>query len=394
MSAAFDIIDPENNPFIQPSWINQGCKLTAGRQTELAPLFGLTKGQIMQGDPNKRRYSACVAIRRGFAELRDNILVPTGKWENRHHYDALGNPKSGVAGPVPGKTGATAPQRKPTPPVASAPVDKQPGPAKGAPPSISALRDEMERRCIRLVELAHRDDVPMVAVERDHIIQYIEHKRFPQKPDNTIQVMKEFVSSALSINQPPHRIRNVMKRILGDIPLANTIPLCLNKLYDFPAFLDDRHWTPDALAALLEGLDANPNDALRADIRHTLIALAHTMDEALKHGVQPFYQIVEAAANKGPEQTWRFMQRFTVPIPGVGPGLMADFLKNIGFPQFVKIDQRLKKEFPKLISGVPPDPKSMFIFAIELCRQLDMTPFLFDHILYQWGSRDIEKYLK
>jgi hypothetical protein len=110
------------------------------------------------------------------------------------------------------------------------------------------------------------------------------------------------------------------------------------------------------------------------------------MQYELSSGLDMFYSKVSEALICGPEYTWSFMENFSSNIIGVGPVLLADFLKNIGFVEFVKIDQRLKKEFPKLIKGSQPTPKSMFIYAWRLCEQLKMNPFVFDHILYQWGN--------
>ncbi|NLV46859.1 MAG: hypothetical protein GXY07_20455 [Candidatus Hydrogenedentes bacterium] len=385
------IIDSERNPFVLDSWIDQGYGLTAKRRGDLALLFGQTREEILKSDENKCRYPSFVGIRWGFAELQDATLVPTEKWANRQNYDTYGELKTG---------GATRsyPRQMDTPPKTvtvnvSARVQEISGGSTSAGIDIPNLREEMERRRLKLVALAHRDDVPMVPVEREHIIEYLEHTKLPEKPADEIRIMKEFVSSALSINQPPHRIRSRMQKILGDIPLAGTIPLCLERLYECTDFMDDTNWTPAGLTQLLEELTEYPDDPFKEHIRRTLLGLAVVMTKALREGISLFYKSVEKAVASGPEQAWQFMVQFTQPIPNVGPGLMSDFLKNIGFPEFVKIDQRLKKEFPALVPGLPTDPREMFIFAVKLCRQLGMTPFLFDHILYQWGNVKLKAYL-
>ena len=381
------ITDSKRNPFTQDRWIRQGYGLTGKRRTDLEPLLGQTREKILKGDENSRRYPAFVAIRWGFAEVQDDTLVPTEQWENRHNYNNFGELKAGGA--------ARTYARKTDAPPRAIPAQAKDASKSStfAPMDIPKLREEMERRRLKLIELAHRDDVPMVPVEREHIIEYLEHKNLPEKPADEIRIMKEFVSSVLSINQPPYRIRSRMQRILGDIPLADTIPLCLERLYECAGFLDDANWTPAALASLLGDLSFDSDDPFKADVRQTLSGLAAVMVKALQDGFESFYRRVEAAVAAGPEDAWQFMVQFTQPIPGVGPGLMSDFLKNIGFPEFVKIDQRLQKEFPALVPGLPKDPREMFIFAVKLCRQLGMTPFLFDHILYQWGNVKIKAHL-
>jgi len=312
--------------------------------------------------------------------LKGGVLTPTGKWHNTSGKDREGHL-------YPRSTGNPKTQISHKPNIAA---------SINTATTISEVSEELERRRKILVKLAHRQDVPMESVERDHIIRFLELKQYPEKPTTKTRLMKEFVSSVLSINQPPHRIRNKLKSILGDIPLADTIPICLHKLYNEPGFLDEYNWMPASLAKYLADmdLDITSGSQMKTDIRHTLLASAKVMEQALGQGIEMFYCEIESAIKRGPEYTWRFMEIFTRAIPGVGPGLMSDFLKNVGFPQFVKIDQRLKKEFPQLIVGVPTDQKSMFIFAIELCQQLNMTPFLFDHILYQWGNTKFKPYLR
>ncbi len=385
------ITDSERNPFVQESFIGQGYGLTAKRRRDLEPLFGQTREEILKSDENKCRYPAFVGIRWGFAELQNDTLVPTEKWKNRQNYNTYGEPLR--VGSVSVYSRKAAAPSKMIPVTVSARVQEAGGSSALAAMDIQKLREEMERRRLKLIALAHRNDVPMAAVERQHIIEYLEHKQLPEKPVDEIRIMKEFVSSALSINQPPYRIRSRMQKILGDIPLAATIPLCLDRLYGCADFMDNMNWTPDGLAQLFEGLPEYPDDPFKEHIRRTLLELAVVMVEVLREGIEPFYKCIETAVAAGPEKTWVFMKQFTESISGVGPGLMSDFLKNIGFAEFVKIDQRLKKEFPALSPGLPKAPREMFIFAVVLCRKLGMTPFLFDHILYQWGNVKLKPYL-
>ena len=49
-----------------------------------------------------------------------------------------------------------------------------------------------------------------------HIIDYLEAGLLPQKVADEKRLMKEFVSSALSINQPPFRTLSRMRRLLGE----------------------------------------------------------------------------------------------------------------------------------------------------------------------------------
>jgi thermostable 8-oxoguanine DNA glycosylase len=120
-------------------------------------------------------------------------------------------------------------------------------------------------------------------------------------------------------------------------------------------------------------------------VLRTINDISMVMHEELVSGLSNFYSRVEGATKNSPEQAWAFTQDFTSEIPGVGPVLMSDFLKNIGYSNFVKIDFHLKREFPVLLAGVKGDARSLFVHAWHLCEELGMTPFIFDHIMYQWG---------
>ena len=74
------ITDLKHNPFARKSWIEQGFSLTAKRKNQLMPLFGKTVDNIKAIKPvNNGRYPAFVAIRWGYAEIRDGKLTPTKK---------------------------------------------------------------------------------------------------------------------------------------------------------------------------------------------------------------------------------------------------------------------------------------------------------------------------
>jgi hypothetical protein len=88
------IIEKDKNPFAIPSWIKQGYGLTfkskRNRQEKLQVLFNKTIEKINEMDPNEGNYPAFVGIRWGFAEIKDNKIVPTKVWDNRLQYDKYG----------------------------------------------------------------------------------------------------------------------------------------------------------------------------------------------------------------------------------------------------------------------------------------------------------------
>ena len=76
------IIDIERNPFTRNSWVKQGRKLTGGRPSELNELLGYSVKEINgMDDDNVTNYSAFVGIRWGYAEVVNDTLVGTKKWD-------------------------------------------------------------------------------------------------------------------------------------------------------------------------------------------------------------------------------------------------------------------------------------------------------------------------
>ncbi len=73
-------IDKERNPFSCEDWINQGFSLTSHRQDQMKVILGKSVDEIFDLDRNEGSYPAFVAIRWGFAEVKDNKLVATPKF--------------------------------------------------------------------------------------------------------------------------------------------------------------------------------------------------------------------------------------------------------------------------------------------------------------------------
>ena len=74
------VIEEDRNPFAQPSWIEQGYSFTEHRRDQAGALLGKTVQEIRDMGGNEGEYPAFVAIRWGYAEIKDNRLTPTAKW--------------------------------------------------------------------------------------------------------------------------------------------------------------------------------------------------------------------------------------------------------------------------------------------------------------------------
>jgi len=75
MNSRKGIVDTDKNPFARKDWIKQGYSLTDHRRQQLRALFGKTVQEISQVGRNEGRYPAFVAIRWGFARIKDGKLA-------------------------------------------------------------------------------------------------------------------------------------------------------------------------------------------------------------------------------------------------------------------------------------------------------------------------------
>lgn len=230
---------------------------------------------------------------------------------------------------------------------------------------------------------------PMDETDRIHILAYLEREEIPEKPKNIEQLMKVYASSCLSQSI----IRRRLARLLGRIPTPETIPECLETMFGAPDFRKDPYWTPTNLPDLLVGIQKQEDWADR-DLRSLrvkprvigiLIDGCVFLQKKLQRGLTPFYEEIAAAIENGPEATWKYANRFSSSIRHVGPATVCDFLKNMGFPDFVRVEGHFRKEFPELINENNMTQKQQFIVSLALCEELGMRPFFFDHIMYQWG---------
>jgi hypothetical protein len=393
------VIDTLENPFVRNSWVQQGYGLTNDRPDCLEKLFGMTIQAIKQSKPiNENAYPAFVGIRWGFARIESGILLATDKWLARHSYDAWGNPRSSNTQTRPQKAKdssvtASRPTKAVEPDLSSArPFDTT---SILRTSKIIALRNELERRRQLLIAAAEDLSVTLAPVERRHILEYLRDGQLPRHPQTTSALLRELVSSALSINQPPFRIRSRLKKILGDIPLADTIGHCLATLLHADSLSTDEAWDPVRFQSILVELrETQPrSDAFSLHVINTSVDCGSTLELWVANGLEAFYRQVDTGLSKGPEAAWSFMQELSRPIHGVGPVLIADFLKNSGFHRLVKLDQRLEREFPALLNKHKNlDSRRMFIEAWHLADQLGMEPFVLDHLLYQWGNTHLKQH--
>lgn len=253
---------------------------------------------------------------------------------------------------------------------------------------LTEIRTELARRQQLLIGLAHSPNSPMEVIDREGIINVFEKNLPPKKPTTIPELMKFFLTSCFSYSP----LRKYLTRVTGHLPSQLELPSCLNKVYDEAAFLDDRNWFPLELARIAARIQSSQNFNLDSkQFKPRMIVVMITggppMAKRLSNGLEPFYLEVENAC-ENPDKMWNYVTEFSAPIHQVGASLITDFLKDIGFDRFVKIDHHLKNEFPKLLpssSCRELSLKQQFTLAIDLSEKLGITPSKFDNLLYQWG---------
>jgi len=117
-----------------------------------------------------------------------------------------------------------------------------------------------------------------------------------------------------------------------------------------------------------------------------LLTGTKVLDKELSRGLDAFYKKISNANT--PIAMWDLATEISASINNVGVALICDFLKEIGFTRFVKVDHHFKREFPKLISSsktCKQSSRESFILSQELADSIGISPFHLDSILYMWG---------
>jgi len=253
---------------------------------------------------------------------------------------------------------------------------------------LPAIRAEMIRRREILVRLAKDPSAPMDKLDRQDIVLYLDQGAIPRRPESVPGLMKAFVKSCLTYSV----LRRFCVSLLGEIPTPDTIGECLARVFCCQAFRVEQTWTPEGLRTAAEHIQAQAEYDLdskipRPRITRVLLDGSKEMHRRLARGMAGFYESVDQAVGRGPDVMWSWVLEFSQGIRNVGPALTCDFLKEIGYAQFVKVDHHFTNEFPSLIKANCEQLSSRehFVFSQRLARWIGMTPYHLDRILYEWG---------
>ncbi|MBP7509187.1 MAG: hypothetical protein KA807_15350 [Prolixibacteraceae bacterium] len=255
------------------------------------------------------------------------------------------------------------------------------------PDSLRKVITEINRRRKRLIELSYQDNTPIVPVERERIQSLLERWESPTRPTDVESLMKQFCVSAFSYAP----LRKYLISVIGDIPMRDTIAITLSKVFNENEFLTDSNWSPTSLHGLASRIQSREKFDLsrklfKPRIISVLLSGTKFFEGELSQDLDAFYQKITFADT--PIEMWKLALEVSKSINNVGVALVCDFLKEIGFTRFVKVDHHFKREFPELLSTsktCKQSPKESFILSQELADSIGITPFHLDSILYLWG---------
>lgn len=250
------------------------------------------------------------------------------------------------------------------------------------------VRSESERRKDILVQLSYNEDYEMEPFERERIKALLERGETPEKTNTIPGLMKQFCVSAFSY--APLR-NNYLAPLVDGLPTRQNIDRALMRAFDNEEFLDVDNWYPLSLGQLAKAIQSIHNfDLSRNQFQPRIVAVLLTGSEKfeleLGEGLNAFYSRVESISDR--TKRWKFVTDFSRPIRQVGPSLMCDFLEEMGFTRYVKVDHHFSKQFPQLLSGEANcrmSAKASFILYQEIAVAVGISPFHLDSILYLWG---------
>jgi len=254
---------------------------------------------------------------------------------------------------------------------------------------ILSVKSELERRQELLIALAHDPTNEIDNVDRGNIIEHFEKGNPPARPREIQYLTKIFYASAFSYAP----LRRYLQSLIGIVPSYEYVAEAIAIAFEEPAFTDHSNWTPQTILRLAEAIQSSEQyDLTSRQFKPRMISVFLTgsvkLNTELNNGLDGFYGKTEAIFKNGPEAMWKFVKAFSKPISNVGAALMCDFLKNIGFTRFVKIDHHMKKEFPRLLN-IESCRKMSELESFKLSQivadKIGLTPFHLDHLLYQWG---------
>lgn len=256
---------------------------------------------------------------------------------------------------------------------------------------VVAVKEELARRREALIQLARSPSTPIDPLDRSEIVKYLAEGGRPERPEDVPSIMKAFLKSCYTYAV----LRSFSTKILGEIPTPDTMPILLTRVFSEPAFKHDDTWLPPNLKdTALRIQEREHYDHTSREPRPRMIRVmldgSEEMTKRLSQGLDNFFAALEQVSVSPPEEMWSFVKSFSRPIYHVGPALICDFIKEIGFLKFVKVDHHFLLQFSSLVPSLREgcsrlSNKEHFVLSQQLADAVGMEPYYLDRILYEWG---------
>jgi len=280
----------------------------------------------------------------------------------------------------------TSPSTKPSSNNAANPVHDSQQADIFNPENIHRIKDELLRREQCLIELATTAHGSLDPIDRNEIVAYLRDQHFPARPTHEDPLLRRYFISCFSYAV----LRNQNTQTLGEMPTPDNLSRLLTLVFNDHSFENMQTWNAVTISQIAQEIQERYRFNLKSAERkpkmlRILLDGSKQMQQLLSQGVDGFYHQIETAINQGPSSMLAYARRISNPVHNVGVALTCDFLKEIGFYQFVKVDHHFSNEFSELINKTNLTPEERFAFAIRIAQVLDMTPYRLDKILYNWG---------
>lgn len=258
------------------------------------------------------------------------------------------------------------------------------------PHQLSAAKLEFEFRRSTLVEWAKAPSTQMDPLDRHEIIKYLADGLQPDRPEDVPSLMKAFLKSCYSYSV----LRKFSTAVLGEIPTPVKMDVLLERTFSEKAFLEDQTWLPPNLKKAALSIQQRRNFDLKSKkplprMLRVMLDGSDQMTRRLNNGLGAFYEELDRLSASTPEDMWSYVEEFAKPIYHVGPALICDFIKEIGFIRFVKVDHHFLKQFPGLFGEAQAcsrlSAKKHFVLSQRIADALGYQPYYLDRILYEWG---------
>lgn len=176
-------------------------------------------------------------------------------------------------------------------------------------------------------------------LDKECILLFFENEKHPEQPEDIPHLMRKFFTSCFSYAP----LRKHLTSVVGSIPDSFMLPSCLAKVFSEEKFLETKNWHPINLYKVAKNIqNKNKYDLKSKKFKPRMISVllsgSKAMEKKLENGLDEFYSELTVVNRMSGSDIWSFVSKFAKDIYNVGPNLICDFIKGIGFERFVALN--------------------------------------------------------